>query len=77
MLKVQRNISSENLKDVFDVTEYQSPFRNTLGLDSGKINSVRCDIETASFVSLGVWNSFYSNFAECLSLGVLKSLIKY
>ena len=64
------------MKEVFEIVEGPHAIRNELKLKSRKINSVRYDIETASFVGTTIWNSLPGDLKQCKSLELFKSRIK-
>ena len=66
-------IVPEIKKEVFEIVERPYALRNELKLKSRKIHSVKCGIDTASFVGARVWNSLPSDFKECKLLELFES----
>ena len=65
------------MKNVFSIMENPYELRNETKFKSRNVNTVRYDIETASFVTPRIWSGIPRSYKECKSVNKFKANINF
>ena len=76
IFKVKLGIAPDIMKNVFSIIENPYHLWNETKFKSRNVNTVRCGIETASFVAPTIWSSIPRSYKECSSVNEFKAKIK-
>ena len=77
IFKVMLSIAPDIMKNVFPIIENPYDLRNETKFKSRNVNTVRCGIETASFVAPRIWSSIPRSYKECSSIKEFKEKLKF
>ena len=77
IFKVKLGIAPDIMKNVFPIIENPYDLRNETKFKSRNVNTVRYDIETASFVTPRIWSGIQRSYKECKSVNEFKANINF